>query len=53
MIHEALKGLKSIYKEGYIYKKAGVIVGNLIPNNQIQLNLFDNLNNRNKYKKIS
>lgn len=53
MIQEALKGLKSIYKEEYIYKKAGVIVGNLIPTNQIQLNLFDNLNNRDKYKKIS
>ena len=53
MIQEALKGLKSIYKEEYIYKKAGVIVGNLIPTNQIQLNLFDDLNNRDKYKKIS
>jgi DNA polymerase V len=33
-------GLKAIYKEGYYYKKAGVIVMGIVPENQRQLNLF-------------
>ena len=33
--------LKSIYKKGFIYKKSGVIIGDIIPQNQIQLNMFD------------
>ena len=33
--------LKSIYRKGLTYKKAGVIVGDIIPEDQVQLNLFD------------
>ncbi len=33
-------GLKAIYKEGHEYKKAGVIVMGLTPENQKQLNFF-------------
>ncbi len=33
--------LKYIYKKGLIYKKSGVIVGDIIPQDQIQLNMFD------------
>ncbi len=33
--------LKDIYKEGYQYKKAGVIVMGIAPTSPIQLNLFD------------
>jgi DNA polymerase V len=33
-------GLKSIYKEGHVYKKAGVIFNSLVPDTQVQLNLF-------------
>ena len=40
----ALKGLELIYKEGYAYKKAGVIVMDIIPENTIQQNLFCNEN---------
>ncbi len=36
----ALRGLESIYKKGYQYKKAGVIVSGLVPSNTIQYNLF-------------
>jgi len=32
--------LKIIYKPGYIYKKAGVNVYDLVPENEVQLNLF-------------
>lgn len=34
------KGLKAIYKEGFQYKKAGVIVMGLTPENEKQLNFF-------------
>ena len=37
-------GLKAIFKEGYHYKKAGVIVMGLTPNNQTQLSLFNTSN---------
>ncbi|QTE21714.1 Y-family DNA polymerase [Polaribacter cellanae] len=37
---EALKGLKKIYKSGYRYKKVGVNLFNLVPENQVQTSLF-------------
>ncbi len=33
-------GLKAIFKSGYYYKKAGVIVMGIVPENQRQLNFF-------------
>jgi len=42
--HYAQIGLKAIFKEGYHYKKAGVIVMGLTPNNETQLSLFDSSN---------
>ena len=33
--------LKSIYKKGLVYKKSGVIVGDIIPQDRVQLNMFD------------
>ena len=53
IIQEAIKALKLIYKKGYSYKKAGVIVGKLINDNEVQLSLFDQIYNREKYTKIS
>jgi len=40
----AVKMLKDIFEEGAIYKKAGVIVTELIPENQKQLHLFEEEN---------
>ena len=42
-----------IYKKEYIYKKAGVIVSKIIKEDQLQLSLFDQITNREKYSKIS
>jgi DNA polymerase V len=42
----AVEGLKKIYKKGIEYKKAGVIVMGLIPNNKTQLNLFEKENSK-------
>lgn len=44
----ALKGLRTIYKDGYHYKKAGVIVGGITPESNYQINLFDNENPNHK-----
>jgi DNA polymerase V len=40
----AVVGLEKIYKKGIEYKKAGVIVMGLVPNNKTQLNLFEKEN---------
>ena len=46
IIKTATRGLKMIYKDGYDYKKAGVMVDGLVPESQIQTNWLDsNLNN--------
>jgi len=37
----ALYGLESIFKAGYAYKKAGVILSGIIPDTGVQQNLFD------------
>jgi DNA polymerase V len=41
LIHYALKVLGMLYREGYAYKKAGVIVMGIVPKHAVQLNLFD------------
>ena len=48
----ALKALKMIYKDGYCYKKAGVIVDGLSTETAIQQNIFSENNNGEK-KKLS
>lgn len=40
----AKSGLKAIFEEGHHYKKAGVIVMGLTPNNETQLSLFNSSN---------
>ena len=48
----AIKELESIYRSDCIYKKAGVIVGKIVPQEQVQLSLFDKLD-REKRKSIN
>ena len=38
---QALRVLKNIYKKGFNYKKAGVIVGDIVPQNSQQLSIFN------------
>ena len=47
----AIAALKKIYKSGFIYKKAGVIVSEIVPDYTRQLSLFDN-RDVNKQKKL-
>ncbi|MFZ4398395.1 MAG: Y-family DNA polymerase [Bacteroidales bacterium] len=44
----ALQGLKRIYKNGYLYKKAGIIVMDFCAEDEIQQALFDNSDPRHK-----
>lgn len=45
------EALRRIYSEGYQYKKAGVIVSDIIPENQVTLDLFDPID-RSKQRKL-
>ncbi len=51
LIHYAHLGLKKIYRKGYLYKKAGVMFNDLVPENQIQSDLFD-ARDRNRSMKL-
>jgi DNA polymerase V len=48
LVKYAVQGLKIIYKKGYQYKKAGVIVTELTPENEKQLNFFTSENPKHK-----
>ena len=41
IVQYALKALKVIYRSGYYYKKAGVFVSGIVPDHQVQQNLFE------------
>lgn len=41
LLHLALKSVESIYRDGYRYKKAGVMLLGLVPVGQVQANLFE------------
>lgn len=44
LVKYAIKGLEKIFKEGYQYKKAGVVVMDLVPENPNQMALFEDRN---------
>jgi DNA polymerase V len=51
LIRAALRGLHTIYRDGYRYKKAGVMFTALIPASQVQPDLFD-LQDRPRSKRL-
>jgi DNA polymerase V len=40
MVFYAIQLLKKIYKPGFKYKKAGIMLSGIVPENEVQLNLF-------------
>jgi len=44
----AIEALEKIFKAGFYYKRAGVVVMDLVAENQVQLKLFDNSNPKHK-----
>ena len=53
IIRFALKGLEKIYRSGYNYKKAGIIVGDIVPQQQQQLSLFDSIDRQKQQSVMS
>jgi DNA polymerase V len=50
LIHYAMVGIKKIFRKGYWYQKAGVMLDELIPDDQVQMNLFDHTHARRRQK---
>jgi len=48
----ALRGIRAIYRDGYLYKKAGVMLTGLVPISQTQVDLFDSQDQR-KSKRLT
>ncbi len=44
----AIQGLKQIFKEGYAYKKAGIVIMDFCAENEIQQTIFENSNPKHK-----
>ena len=42
IVEYALKALQRIFRKGYKYKKAGIIVSEIVPKDQLQMNIFEN-----------
>lgn len=51
IVHYALIALRNIYRKGYFFKKAGVIIMDIVPDRAIQQNIFDTMD-REKQKKL-
>jgi len=46
LLYYALKGLKTIYRPNFFYKKAGVMLMNFCRENEVQSNLFDTVDRK-------
>jgi DNA polymerase V len=52
LIKFAMLAFNRVFKQGYNYKKAGVIVSEIVPETQIQQSIFDTRQDRSKYNKL-
>ena len=43
IVSAVMTGLRSIYRSDCIYKKGGVIVSGIVPQSEVQLSFFDNI----------
>jgi DNA polymerase V len=53
LIGSALQSIRAIYRDGYHYKKAGVMLTGLVPANQTQADLFDDQDRRKSQRLMS
>lgn len=51
LIHYSLIALKQLYRKGYLYKKSGIVVSEIIPEKSTQSGLWDDAN-RQKHRKL-
>jgi DNA polymerase V len=52
IIKAAFKGFRMIFKQGFSYKKAGVVVSEIVPEHQVQKDLFSPAPVESPYMKI-
>jgi DNA polymerase V len=52
LIHHMVKILKKLFRKGYLYKKSGVILADIIPESALQCSLWDDVD-REKQKKLT
>jgi DNA polymerase V len=52
LIKAAKMGLKQLFKKGYFYKKAGIIVHELTPETTTQITLFQSIESDEKHRKL-
>mgnify|MGYP000864530181 FL=1 len=50
LIQFATEGLRNIFQKGHVYKKCGVIVMDIVPEETVQLNMFESLQNDKRTK---
>lgn len=50
MVASAKRLLNAIFRNGYHYKKAGVLVTDIVPEDQVQMNLFDKIDREKQAK---
>ena len=50
LIHYALIALKQLYRKGYLYKKSGIVVSEIIPEDGLQTGLWDDKNSEKNKK---
>ena len=53
LVKPAIEALRAIYKEGYLYNKAAIYASGICSENELQGNLFDATENRQKRKDIT
>jgi len=53
LIKSALQGIRAIYRDGYLYKKAGVMLTGLVPVSKTQADLFDDRDRRKSKRLMS
>ena len=51
LVHCAMQAFNSIFRRGFAYRKAGVMVTDLLPESGVQLNLFSNIDEE-KHSKL-
>lgn len=52
LVRHASEALRAIWRDGYAYKKAGVIVAGIVPENEVQLGLGASLPEMDKQKRL-
>lgn len=52
MVGHAEAALKAIWRDGYAYKKAGVIVSGIVPENEVQLSFDTSVQDVDKHKRL-